>query len=166
MKDVSLWTPKNVHTQTSNYGQQCKPDWGVNSSAKYSNRNCESTKSFKTSFKTFTNVLCVLTKTKHNDRCQFMTSFSLSRSLLNLPWQSEKKQKEGVVGGERKGPEVCLGGRWLSVAVNRQLFDAIVLAQACLSRSVTAIKDSLTAKTGAGVETQANPHILSFTPGI
>lgn len=67
---------------------------------------------------------------------------------------------------ERRGPEVCLGGRWLSVAVNRRLFDAIVSAQACLSHSVTAIKDSLTAETGARVETRGNPHILSFTPGI
>lgn len=96
-----------------------------------------------------------------------MTSFSLSRSLLNFPRQREKRQRRGGgCWGERKGPEVCLGGRWLSVAVNRQLFDAIVLAQACLSHSVTAIKDSLTAKRDAGVETQANPHILSFTPGI
>lgn len=95
-----------------------------------------------------------------------MTSFSSSRSLLNFPRQREKRQRRGGgCWGERKGPEVCLGGRWLSVAVNRQLFDAIVLAQACLSHSVTAIKDSLTAKTGACVS-QANPHILSFTPGI
>lgn len=67
--------------------------------------------------------------------------------------------------GEHMGPEVCLRRRWLSVAVNRPLFDAIVLAQACLSRSITAIKDSLTATTGAGMETQVDPHIPSFTPG-
>lgn len=67
---------------------------------------------------------------------------------------------------ERRGPEVCLGGRWLSVAVNCQLFDAVVLAQACLSHSAGAIKDSLTAETGAGLETRGNLHILSFTPGI
>lgn len=61
---------------------------------------------------------------------------------------------------------MCLGGRRLSVAVNRRFFDAIVLAQACLSHSVTAIKDSLTAKTGARVETRGNLHVHSFTPGI
>lgn len=48
----------------------------------------------------------------------------------------------GGCWGERQGPEVCLGGRRLSVAVNRGLFDAIVLAQACLSPGVAAIKDA------------------------
>ena len=112
------------------------------------------------------NVLCALTKTKHIDRCQFPISLSLS---LQSPLTERKKRgreeerKEGK--GERRGPEVCLGGRWLSVAVNRWLFDAIVLAQPCLSHSATAIKHSLTAETGAGVETQRNPHILPLTPG-
>lgn len=95
-----------------------------------------------------------------------MTSLSLSLSLLNFPRQREKRQRERERAREHRGPEVCLGGRWLSVAVNCQLFDAIVLAQACLSHSVTAIKDSLAAETGARVETQVNPHIPSFTPGI
>lgn len=48
----------------------------------------------------------------------------------------------GGCRGERQGPEVCLGGRRLSVAVNRELFDAIVSAQACLSPGVAAIKDA------------------------
>lgn len=48
----------------------------------------------------------------------------------------------GGCRGERQGPEVCLGGRRLSVAVNRGLFDAIVSAQACLSPGVAAIKDA------------------------
>lgn len=93
----------------------------------------------------------------------------ISASPQFPPTERKKTDRERRErGGERKrrGPEVCLGGRWLSVAVNRQLFDAIVLAQACLSHSATAIKDSLTAETGARVETRGNPHILSFTPGI
>lgn len=59
---------------------------------------------------------------------------------------------------------MCLGGRWLSVAVNRWLFDAIVLAQPCLSHSATAIKHSLTAETGAEVEnTKKSTHSPSYT---
>lgn len=98
-----------------------------------------------------------------------MTGASLRHPSLYL-WVSsispDRERKDRERGGrerERRGPEVCLGGRWLSVAVNRWLFDAIVSAQACLSRSVTAIKDSLTAKTGARVETQGNPHTLIYT---
>lgn len=90
----------------------------------------------------------------------------ISESPQFPPTEREKTERERRRERERRGPEVCLGGRWLSVAVNRQLFDAIVLAQACLSHSVTAIKESLTAETGARVETRGNPHILSFTPGI
>lgn len=97
-------------------------------------------------------------KKKRDDRCQFVTSSSLSPSLLNFPRQREKRREgwerrmggrwggwEGAGGGcrgERQGPEVCLGGRRLSVAVNRGLFDAIVSAQACLSPGVAAIKDA------------------------
>lgn len=90
----------------------------------------------------------------------------ISESPRFPPTEREKTEGAGERARERRGPEVCLGGRWLSVAVNRQLFDAIVLAQACLSRSVTAIKDSLAAETGARMETRVNPHIPSFTPGI
>lgn len=82
-----------------------------------------------------------------------------------------RKKKDSERAGRRegrrkhRGPEECLGGRWLSVAVNRCLFDAIVLAQACLSHAAAAIKDSLTAETDARVETQGDPHGLPFTPG-
>lgn len=135
-----------------------------------SNGNCGSAKSFKMSFKTLR--MFSVPWPKQN----MMTGASLRHRSLYLcvssisPDRKKKdRQREERKGGrerKRRGPEVCLGGRWLSVAVNRQLFDAIVLAQACLSHSATAIKDSLTAETGARVETRGNPHILSFTPGI
>lgn len=91
----------------------------------------------------------------------------ISESPQFPPTEGEKTERRGGGGaaaGEREGPEVCLGGRWLSVAVNRRLFDAIVSAQACLSPGVTAIKGSLTAETGAGLEnTSKFAHWLIYT---
>ena len=49
----------------------------------------------------------------------------ISESPQFPPTEREKTEREGGGGGGRGsagGPEVCLGGRWLSVAVNRGLF--------------------------------------------
>lgn len=82
-------------------------------------------KTFKMSSKTLfflTNVLCVLTKKKKKT----VTDASLRHLplyLLHLPRQREEGEMAAGSGeGERRGPEVCLGGRWLSVAVNRRAF--------------------------------------------
>ena len=70
--------------------------------------------------------------------------------------------------GERRredwGPEVCLGRRWLlDSCCQLAPFDAISLAQACLSHSMTAIKDVLRAETSTGWRRGAGgiPHTFS-----
>lgn len=79
----------------------------------------DGTQIFKMSSKTFFFVVflnrCSLCPDQNNkknrDRCQFTTFSSLSPS-----------PPIGGGGGGGRGPEVCLGGRWLSVAVNREAF--------------------------------------------
>lgn len=87
-------------------------------------------------------------------------SFSAGLSERGKAWE---KEQESIGGGRRWGgrekerwkedwgPEVCLGRRWLlDSCCQLAPFDAISLAQACLSHSMTAIKDVLRAVTSTG----------------
>ena len=112
-------------------------------------------KTFKMSSNTFFfpfwNVLCVLTKTKKKKKeKKTVTGASLRHPPLYLPRLPRRREEGEAAGrseGERRGPEVCLGGRWLSVAVNhgafwcRRLSAGLSVCRRCSYQRPTASKD-------------------------